>query len=145
VAAIFASRLLNGEPPLIFEDGHQSRDVIHVKDIVDGILRAFESDAAAGSAVDLGTGRATSVREIASLLAAGLGIETTPIIVDKYRLGDIRHCYADPSRASELLGFEAGVTLEEGMTELVHWLAGQTSVDRVEMATTELAARGLTR
>jgi dTDP-L-rhamnose 4-epimerase len=145
VAAIFASRLLNGEPPLIFEDGHQSRDFIHVKDIVDGILRALESDAAVGSAVNLGTGRATSVREIASLLAAGLGVEATPMMVDKYRVGDIRHCYADPSRARDLLGFEAGVTLEDGMTELIQWLAGQTSVDRVELATTELAARGLTR
>ena len=145
VAAIFASRLLNGEPPLIFEDGRQSRDFIHVKDIVDGILGALESDAAVGSAVNLGTGRPTSVHEIASLLAAGLGIQTTPLIVDKYRAGDIRHCYADPSRARELLGFEAGVTLEDGMSELVQWLAGQTSVDRVELATTELVSRGLTR
>jgi dTDP-L-rhamnose 4-epimerase len=145
VAAIFASRLLNGRPPLIFEDGRQSRDFIHVSDIVAGIVRALETDQAAGEAVNLGTGRPTTVAEVARALIEGLGVEVEPELTGQYRAGDIRHCYADPSRAEELLGFRATVTLDEGMRALIAWLSDQDAVDRVDLATRELAARGLTR
>ena len=145
VAAIFASRLLNGNAPMIFEDGRQSRDFTHVSDIVQGILSALESEAAVGHAVNLGTGRATSVDEVARVLAEGMGVDIEPIRNDHYRAGDIRHCFADPSRARELLGFEAKVGFEDGMTELVGWLEDQEAVDRVDRATSELAARGLAR
>jgi dTDP-L-rhamnose 4-epimerase len=145
VAAIFASRLLNRRPPVIFEDGRQSRDFIHVSDIVHGILRALESDAAVGQALNLGTGRATTVNEVAELLSRGIGIEIEPELPGQYRAGDIRHCYADIRRARELLGFRAVVALEDGMSELAEWLAGQEAVDRVEAATSELVARGLAR
>jgi dTDP-L-rhamnose 4-epimerase len=144
VAAIFASRLLNRRPPVIFEDGRQSRDFIHVSDIVEGILLALESNRAVGAAVNLGTGRPSAVDDIARLLAQGLEVDAEPDRTGQYRAGDIRHCYADPSRAAELLGFQARVPLEQGMTELVGWLADQEPVDRVEAATRELAARGLT-
>ena len=144
VAAIFASRLLNGRPPIIFEDGRQSRDFIHVNDIVEGIRLALESDRAVGAAVNVGTGRATTVDDIARLLAEGLKVDVDPERTDQYRAGDIRHCYADTRRAEQLLGFRARVPLEEGMSELVGWLAGQQAVDRVEDATRELTARGLT-
>lgn len=145
VAAIFASRLLNGRAPVIFEDGLQSRDFIHVSDIVAGILLALGSDAAAGNAVNLGTGRATDVRTIADLLSAGLDADIEPEFTGQYRSGDIRHCYADPALARELLGFEAQVALEDGMGDLVKWLADQEAVDRVDAATLELTARGLAR
>ncbi len=144
VAAIFASRLLNGRPPVIFEDGRQSRDFIHVSDIVEGILLALESDRAVGSAVNLGTGTPSTVDDMARLLAEGLKMEIEPERTAQYRAGDIRHCYADASRAQELLGFRTRVSLEEGMSELVEWLAGQEAEDRVDAATRELAARGLT-
>ena len=145
VAAIFASRLLNGNAPLIFEDGNQSRDLIHVSDIVSGIALALESDEAVGEAINLGTGRATSVRGIADILAAGLGVDIEPKIISQYRAGDIRHCYADVSLARELLGFEAEIGLEDGMRDLVRWLGEQTAEDRVEAAAGELSARGLAR
>jgi dTDP-L-rhamnose 4-epimerase len=145
VAAIFASRLLNGHPPVIFEDGEQSRDFIHVSDIVHGILLALESERATGHAVNLGTGRPSTVLQIAEALAAGLGVEIEPICNGQYRTGDIRHCVADPQRARELLGFEASTTLEDGMRNLLEWLADQEAVDRVEDATRELASRGLAR
>ena len=145
VAAIFAARLLNGRPPVIFEDGHQSRDLIHVSDIVEGILLALESDDAVGHAVNLGTGRSTTVNEVADALSRGLGLDTESERTGKYRAGDIRHCYADPSRAEELLNFRARTTLEDGMRELVEWLADQEAVDRVDAATQELVSRGLTR
>ena len=145
VAAIFASRLLNAKAPMIFEDGRQSRDFTHVSDIVQGIVSALESEAAVGHAVNLGTGRATSVDDVARVLANGMGVDIEPVRNDHYRAGDIRHCFADPSRARELLRFEAKVGFEEGMAELVDWLGGQEAVDRVDRATSELAARGLAR
>jgi dTDP-L-rhamnose 4-epimerase len=145
VAAIFASRLLNRRPPVIFEDGRQSRDFIHVSDIVRGIMRALESDTAVGQALNLGTGRATTVNEVAELLSRGIGIDIEPERTGRYRAGDIRHCYADTRRAAELLGFRALVALEDGMVELAEWLAGQEAVDHVEAATNELVARGLAR
>jgi dTDP-L-rhamnose 4-epimerase len=145
VAAIFASRLLNGKAPMIFEDGRQSRDFTHVSDIVQGILLALESEPAVGHAVNLGTGRATSVDDVARVLAEGMGVVIEPIRNHQYRAGDIRHCFADPSRARELLGFEAKVHFENGMRELVTWLEDQEAIDRVDRATSELALRGLAR
>jgi dTDP-L-rhamnose 4-epimerase len=145
VAAIFASRLLNGKPPVIFEDGQQSRDFIHVDDIVRAILLALESERAAGHAVNLGTGRASTVIQIAHALSDGLGVDIEPVCNAQYRAGDIRHCVADPSRARDLLGFEASITLEDGMRRLLEWLSDQEAVDQVEAAASELAARGLAR
>lgn len=145
VAAIFASRLLNGRPPIIFEDGEQSRDFIHVSDIVRAIMLALEAEPATGHAINLGTGRPSTVLQIAQALSAGLESDLEPTLNGQYRAGDIRHCVADPKRASELLGFEATTTLEDGMSGLLDWLADQNAVDRVDDATRALAARGLTR
>lgn len=145
VAAIFASRLLNGHAPIIFEDGKQSRDFIHVSDIVRAIVLALESDRATGHAINLGTGCPSTVLQIAEALTAGLGVEAEPIRSEQYRAGDIRHCVADHQRARELLGFEAATTLEDGMRGLLEWLAGQEAVDRVDDAARELAVRGLAR
>jgi dTDP-L-rhamnose 4-epimerase len=145
VAAIFASRLMNGRAPVIFEDGRQTRDFIHVSDIVAGILLALESEEAVGHAVNLGTGNRISVDDIAAALSASLGVDVEPERVAQYRAGDIRHCFADASAAERLLGFRAAVSLEDGVRGLVEWLGGQTAVDRVERATAELASRGLAR
>ncbi len=145
VAAIFASRLLNDRPPVIFEDGLQARDFVHVGDIARGILLALEPGAGDGAAINLGTGRSTSVLDVASALSAGLGKELEPEIRNEFRAGDIRHCFADVSRARDLLGFEPGVEFLEGTAELAGWLAGQDANDRVADATDQLARRGLTR
>ncbi len=145
VAAIFASRLLNARPPIIFEDGQQSRDFIHVSDIVRGLLLALESEAATGHPINLGTGQPSTVLDIARALSAGLDFDVEPTLSLKYRAGDIRHCVADPTRAGELLGFEAKMTLADGMANLLAWLSDQDAVDHVEDATRALAARGLTR
>jgi dTDP-L-rhamnose 4-epimerase len=145
VAAIFASRLLNERPPVIFEDGRQTRDFIHVSDIVQGVLQALESDEAPGTAINLGTGRSTSVARVAEVLAEGIGIELEPELKGQYRTGDIRHCFADISRAERLLGYSPKTSFEDGMGALVEWLRDQDAVDRVDNATSELAARGLTR
>jgi dTDP-L-rhamnose 4-epimerase len=145
VAAIFASRLMNGRAPIVFEDGNQARDFIYVTDIVDGIMLALESDDAVGQAINLGTGRASTVNDVAAALSKGMGVEIEPEYPGKYRAGDIRHCFADTTRAEKLLGFRAKVSLEDGMRMLVEWLADQEADDRVDAATNELALRGLAR
>jgi dTDP-L-rhamnose 4-epimerase len=144
VGAIFASRLLNERPPVIFEDGDQSRDFIHVRDIVEGIMLALQADAA-DEALNLGTGRSVTVNDIAAALADGLGVAVEPERTFQYRAGDIRHCYADTTRAESVLGFRASVRFEDGMHELATWLAGQEAVDRVDSATHELLERGLAK
>lgn len=145
VCAIFSSRLLNDQAPTIFEDGEQSRDFVHVSDIVQANLLAIETDKGDYQAMNIGTGRATSVKQIAELLAKGLGKEIHPEIVGKYREGDIRHCVADISKARNLLGYEPKVPLEAGLAGLLCWLGEQEAEDKVESATAELAERSLVK
>jgi dTDP-L-rhamnose 4-epimerase len=145
VLAIFASRLLNGNAPLVYEDGEQRRDFVNVKDVARGIALALERDGADGSAVNIGSGRSVTVDEIARSLARVLGSDAEPEVTGKYRAGDIRHCFADISRARDLLGYEPEVALDDGMRELATWLETQEADDRVDAATAELVARGLAR
>jgi dTDP-L-rhamnose 4-epimerase len=145
VAAIFSSRLLNDRAPLVFEDGLQSRDFIHVSDIVQAIVRALESDDAVGHAINVGTGRPVSVRKVAELLGEGLDKHIPAEYPGTFRSGDIRHCFADPTRAERLLGFKANVELEAGIGDLTEWVRAQTATDSVEEAAAELVARQLVR
>jgi dTDP-L-rhamnose 4-epimerase len=145
VLAIFASRLLNDSAPKIFEDGYQRRDFVSVYDIASACRLALETPAAVGEVFNVGSGEAYTVREIAQRIANVLGkSHLGPDIVGKYRAGDIRHCFADISKARRILGYEPRVTLEDGLAELAGWLEGQAAVDRVAQASAELAARGLT-
>jgi dTDP-L-rhamnose 4-epimerase len=143
VLAIFAARLLNERPPLIFEDGHQRRDFVAVADVARACRLALESDDAAGQVLNVGSGESASVLEVAARLAAVLGRDAEPEVTGKWRAGDIRHCFADITRARELLGYEPQVSLEAGMRELAEWLAGKDAVDRVDAAAAELTSRGL--
>ena len=145
VCAIFSARLLNGNRPWIFEDGEQTRDFVHVSDIVQANLLALETDAADYQAINVGTGVATSIREVSRLLAHGLNLDLEPEIVSKYREGDIRHCVADISKAKSLLGYEPQVTLERGIPELLSWVSAQAAQDQVASATAELESRQLVR
>ena len=145
VAAIFASRILNNQPPLIFEDGAQGRDFVHVTDIVQALTLALSATPAGCQPINVGTGRCTSVLAVAETLIRLLGSSVTPEVVGQSRAGDIRYCFADISRARGLLGYEPRVTFEAGMRDLVAWLATQTAKDRVAVASAELASRGLTR
>jgi dTDP-L-rhamnose 4-epimerase len=145
VCAIFSARLLNGNRPMVFEDGEQTRDFVHVSDIVQANLLALESDRANYQAINVGTGRATSVRAVSRLLAQGLGLDLEPEIVAKYREGDIRHCVADISKARTLLGYEPKVLLERGIPELLSWVRAQAAKDQVASATAELESRQLVR
>lgn len=143
VGAIFSSRLMNDQAPIVFEDGEQTRDFVHVSDIVRANLLVLEADKCDYQSINIGTGRATSIKQIAEMLAKGLGKTIEPEIVGKYREGDIRHCVADIARAEDLLGYQPQVTLEDGLRELLDWLGTQQADDRVQAATAELAARSL--
>jgi len=143
VLAIFASRLLNGRPPLVYEDGLQRRDFVSVYDVARACLLALESEAT--GVANVGSGRSVTVLEIARLLADALHSDVGPVLTGKFRTGDIRHCFAEITRARDLVGYEPQVELEDGIAELVDWLADQQADDRVEAAHGELEARGLAR
>ena len=136
--AIFASRLLNGRAPVIYEDGAQRRDFVHVRDVARACRLALERDGADGRAVNVASGRSASILEVAAALTLVLGKEIEPELTGKFRAGDIRHCFADATLARETLGFEAEVALDDGMSELAGWLEGQVATDRFDEAAAEL-------
>jgi dTDP-L-rhamnose 4-epimerase len=143
--AIFSSRLLNDQPPLIYEDGEQTRDFVSVHDIVQANILALASDGADYQVVNVGTGRATSIKFIAEVIAKGLGKEIAPTITGQFREGDIRHCIADITKARTLLGYEPKVRLEDGLVELLDWVGKQDADDKLDSASAELAAHSLVR
>jgi dTDP-L-rhamnose 4-epimerase len=145
VVAIFSSRLLNRRPPLVYEDGRQTRDFVHVSDIVQANLLALDSEAAGGRIYNVGTGRATSVLQVAEMLSELLDFGEKPGVLGQYRAGDIRHCVADISRIQRELGYRPRVAFADGLRELLAWLRTQSADDAVDAAGDELAARGLTR
>ena len=145
VLAIFASRLLNGNAPLVYEDGLQRRDFVSVLDVAAACRLAIERPESAGMVLNVGSGRSFSIREIAERVAAATGRgEIRPEVTCKYRVGDIRHCFADITRARTVLGYQPRVALEEGLAGLADWLQTQDAIDRAEAAGAELAVRGLT-
>ncbi len=145
VLAIFASRLLNDRPPMIFEDGEQRRDFVSVTDVARACVLALERPALQTDVINVGSGTSVTVREIAQRLARILDREhIEPEITREYRVGDIRNCFADISKAREVLSFEPKVGLDDGIRDLAEWLEGQVADDRVEQARQELTSRGLT-
>ncbi len=143
VLAIFASRLLNGNAPLVYEDGRQRRDFVHVSDVARAFRLALESPRAPGHVLNIGSGVARTIESVAERLVALLGPAKEPVITGRYRVGDVRHCFADIGRARRRLGYEPRVGFDEGVAELAGWLQGQEATDRVGEANEELAARGL--
>lgn len=144
VLAIFAARLLNRRRPQVFEDGLQRRDFVDVRDVARAFHLAMTVPAAAGQVLNIGSGRAYAIGEVARLLAAELGRpDLGPQITGRYRAGDIRHCFADIRRAHAVLGFQPRNPLETSLGELVDWLDGQEADDRVAEATVQLERRGL--
>ena len=144
VAAIFSSRLLNHNPPIIFEDGLQSRDFIHVKDIVRACILALESDKANYNVFNVGTGKPITILKIAEILKDALKIDIKPKIENKFRSGDIRHCFSDNKKIEDLLNFKISVSFEDGIIDLINWIKDQKPEDLVEKAKMELEEKGLT-
>ncbi len=144
VLAIFASRLANRARPLVFEDGAQRRDFVHVSDVARAFVVALDHPAAAGGVFNVASGQDRSVAEIAREIAAAMGRpDIEPEIIGKTRIGDIRHCFADASLARTALGFVAERDFREGLAELAEWVARQEARDNVAEARRELEARGL--
>ncbi|HVF94699.1 MAG TPA: SDR family NAD(P)-dependent oxidoreductase [Sphingomonas sp.] len=144
VLAIFASRLLNGQQPMIFEDGEQRRDFVHVSDVARAFADSLTLPQAVGGTFNIGSGQDRSVTEVATELARAMGKnELAPIIVGKARIGDIRHCFCDTTLAADRLGFEAKQDFGDGLAVLAEWVAEQTSTDNVEQMRAELDRRGL--
>jgi dTDP-L-rhamnose 4-epimerase len=144
VLAIFASRLLNGKPPVIFEDGRQRRDFVHVEDIAQAFVLALEEPRAAGEVFNIASGEDRSVSEVAELLAAAMGRDDlVPEIAGKARIGDVRHNIADIGKARRELGYAPRKNFAQGLAELAEWVARQEAQDRVETARRELEMRGL--
>jgi dTDP-L-rhamnose 4-epimerase len=143
VLAIFAARLLNGSPPLVFEDGLQRRDFVHVRDVATACRLALEVDAAIGGVFNIGSGHAMSIREVAEHMARVMNKPIAPKMTGEYRVGDIRHCTADIGLARRVLGYQPQIEFDAGLAELAGWLATQEAVDRVDAMRAELSTRGL--
>lgn len=144
VLANFGARLLNGQRPLVFEDGRQMRDFVHVRDVARAFRLAMDSHHAAGHVINIGSGRAYTIARVAELLADAMDMsEVAPLLLNKARAGDIRHCFADISKARELLGYQPQHFLEESLDELVHWVKASGARDRGEDAKRQLESRGL--
>jgi dTDP-L-rhamnose 4-epimerase len=144
VLAIFSSRLLNGQRPMIFEDGEQRRDFVYVGDVARAFADALVHPQAPGEVFNIGSGQNHSVNDVARAIGTALKRnDIEPEIVGKGRVGDIRHCFCDGSKAAEVLGFRAEKDFEEGIAELAEWVGGEVAEDRVEAARAELEGKGL--
>lgn len=143
VCAIFQSRIKNKQPPVTFEDGRQTRDFVSAHDVVSACVLAMEKGGADCEAVNVGSGRPTSVLEVAEVLSRLYAGKLRPAVEHKVRSGDVRHCVADIAKARKLLGYEPRVRFEEGMRKLVEWGRTASATDRFEEALLELKSKGL--
>jgi len=143
VVAIFSSRIINGNPPIIFEDGKQTRDFIHVKDIAKACFLSYEKEEADYQVFNLGRGKPVSIGEISRLLQKILKKEVGEEITGRFRKGDIRHCIADIAKLKKFLSFEPRYSLEEGMEELLYWMQNEQPEDNILKALQELEGRRL--
>lgn len=144
VLAIFASRIANGQSPMVFEDGQQRRDFVHVSDVARAFLLALEKPEADGETFNIGSGVDRTVEEVARLQAESMGRpDIAPEITQQARAGDIRHNIPDLSKARDRLGYEARQDFSAGLEELAEWVARQEAEDRVVEARRELEMRGL--
>ena len=143
VVAIFMSRIKNNNPPLIFEDGLQSRDFVSVHDVVQANLLVMKSSSADYEVLNVASGNQTTIKNVAEILIKLYGKDVKAEVTNKYRKGDVRHCFADISKIKKLLGYSPKVSFEQGMQEIIHWSEAQKSVDKVDEAIRELRDKGL--
>jgi len=143
VAAIFISRLKHNAEPIIYEDGLQTRDFVSVHDVVAALIISLEHTSANYQVFNIGSGQATSIKDIAVTLTELMGKDIQPEITKQLRKKDIRHCIADISKARKHLGWTPQIPLERGLRELIAWSASESSVDRVEEVEKELRSKSL--
>ena len=145
VAAIFAARVLSGHAPLVFEDGRQIRDLVHVRDVARATVAAMRAPDAPGMAINVATGRKVTIGWLARTIAAELGSRLEPELTGEFRAGDIRHCFADTAVARSVLDFQPEVSVERGLPELARWVSRQSVDERGDEAVAGLRSLGLVR
>lgn len=143
VTAIFISRLKNDKDVVVFEDGLQTRDFISVHDAVDAFMLSLEKDEANNQLFNIGSGKGTAILEVAQTLSGLLGKQGSIKASQEFRKNDIRHCFANISKAKEKLGWEPKVSLAEGLKELIEWSKMQDAEDKFSQAQQELKDKGL--
>ena len=145
VCSIFSTRLLNEKPAIVFEDGLQSRDFVHVNDICQALVLAMENDSANGEIFNVGTGTPTTIKEVAEIITEKINPSLKPIFTHQYRIGDIRHCVADISKIKNKLGYKPNINFKEGIDDLINWIRNKEFQikDKSQNALDELKEKGL--
>jgi dTDP-L-rhamnose 4-epimerase len=144
IISIFFNRARQGLAIPIYEDGLESRDFIHISDIVAGLMACLDADVSDETAINLGAGEPTSVSELAACLLDVAGFSVPVKVTGQFRVGDIRHCYADIGRAKSVLGFSPKISLRDGLSRFCSWAASEpVHQDKLESATEELRKKGL--
>jgi dTDP-L-rhamnose 4-epimerase len=128
----------------VFEDGRQKRDFVHVRDVARAFRLAMEHSSAAGKVINIGSGNAYAIADVATMLAEAMGVpDIAPQILNQARSGDIRNCFADISRARDLLGFAPSRRLEDSLSEMAEWVRAERAIDNSAEMQRQLVQRGL--
>lgn len=143
VAAIFISRLKNNQPPMIYEDGEQRRNFVHVHDVARAYVDFMLSEATIFDTFNVGSPEVVTIGGLARDIALTMGKTIEPEFTGKYRVGDIRHCYPDLRKIESVLGWRAEITLQQGLPELIEWADGEVAVDLTGASNQVLTESGL--
>ena len=144
ILSIFSTQIKNGNGINIFEDGKETRDFVFISDVVDATVLGIEKETANNQVFNVGTGVATDVITVATELSNNYGIQVPITISGNYRLGDIRHNYADITKARQLLGFEPKISFKEGLKQFTDWVNTQeVEEDKYQQSIDEMKAKGL--
>ena len=145
VCSIFSTRALHGKPPIVFEDGNQTRDFVNVNDVCQALILAIEKNAANGEIFNVGTGTPITIKEVAEIISKKINPKLNPIYNQQFRIGDIRHCVADISKIKNKLGFSPTITFKEGIEDLIEWIKIQKEdfQEHSHKAMLELKEKGL--
>lgn len=144
ILSIFSTRIKNGNGLNIFEDGKETRDFVYIDDVVDATILGLEVPEANGHVFNIGTGVATDVLTVANTLCEKYGVKVPITVSGNYRLGDIRHNYADISAARKILGFNPKWTFSKGIEQFTKWVNQQDiQEDKYEVSIEEMKKKGL--
>ena len=144
ILSIFSTRIKNGNGLNIFEDGKETRDFVYIEDVVDATILGMEVPEANGHVFNIGTGVATDVLTVANTLCEKYGIQVPITVSGNYRLGDIRHNYADITSARQILGFEPKWNFSDGIEQFTNWVNQQEiQEDNYEASIEEMKKKGL--
>ena len=144
ILSIFSTRIKNKNGINVFEDGKESRDFVYIEDVVDATIAGLEKEQADGESFNVGTGVATDVLTVAETLIEKYGIEVPVTVSGNYRLGDIRHNYADLTKIKTKLGFEPRWSFDRGIRQFTDWVNTQDiQKDRYEDSIEEMKTKGL--